>query len=160
MEFAHGIRRHVAAGEDSGDRADVDNAPLARGDQRREGLRHAIRAVDVHVHEQVELFHARVGDGTDGRDAGVVHEPIQPAIRAGDRGQRRVDVFLFRDVELHGLHVPDLAERVEIRLLASTCVDEVALGREVLGDRSTDAGTRARHQHGLRAIARGGLSMT
>ena len=39
---------------------------------------------------------------------------------------RRVDVFLLRDVETHGLHILDRVERREVGILARSGVDEVA----------------------------------
>ena len=97
-----------------------------------------IRAVHVHVHEQVELFHAGVGHRSHRRNAGVVDQRVEPAALARDGGDRRVDVFLFGDVEFHGAHILDGAERIEIRLFARAGVDEVAASREMFGDLAAD----------------------
>jgi hypothetical protein len=112
-------------------------------------LGNAVRAVDVRLHHQIELLHRGVSEGTDRRDSGVVHQPVQAATRIRDRLDGGVDILRVRYVEAHRLNVLDSGKGLQICLLARAGIDEVAVGREPLGDLAPNAGTRTRDQNGF-----------
>ena len=137
--LAHDVRRYAGTGEDSGNRADVDDAPLPGDDQRLERLDHHHRPVHVHLHANVELFEAHVGNRVDRPDTGIVHQSMETASRFRDRFHCSRYVRGPRDVQTQRLHVADGSQSLEILVLARRGVDEIALCGEPLGDLAADA---------------------
>ena len=58
-------------------------------------------------------------------------------------------MFLNGHVQFDRLNVVDLVERIKVFLLASTCINEVTLLSEHLGNLATDSGARTGDQYGL-----------
>jgi hypothetical protein len=76
----------------------------------------------------------RVGRRSHGRDAGVVDQRESPRPSLRDRGDRRVDVFLFGDVELYGRTFLMAPSASRSSALPRAGVDEIPRSREMFGD--------------------------
>ncbi len=102
-------------------RGQVQDA-AAVGDQRQQGLREEEHALQVHVHQQVELFFRGLGEGRMHAEARVVDQEVEALAPPGLR--QRVahldgeggEAAAVADVELQGQRAPaqglDLRHRV------------------------------------------------
>ncbi len=130
--LAHAVDPEPGRREDAGDRADRRDATLLGDDQRTEGLRDAVRAIDVHVHDVVEVFLLCFHQGRPDGHTCVVHDAVEPAAGLRDRLDRGGDVGCTGDVQSQRLDVLDRVEFGQVLVLARAGVDEPALGRESL----------------------------
>ena len=150
MEYGAKVR----ARQDPGNGPDGHDPALLRKDEGQEGLCHPVGAGDVHRHHQVKLLQLGVCQRAHCGDAGVVDQPVQSPAPLGDGRDRRLDVLRLGHIQPYGLYILDLAQRLEIGILARPGVHEVTVGGEPLGDLATDTGARAGHEDSFLGLQR------